>query len=562
MAKSESNKDDDNLSSDVLYKIEVSANRYDLLCLEGLALALRIYLGIEKPIKFKISKPSEVQKFIVDESVRKVRHFACSAALKGVTFTEESLKSFIELQDKLHQNVCRQRTLVTMGTHDMDTVKFPAYYTAEKPEDIVFKALKQEKEMNARELVDNLRKKDDKLKKYLHLLDGLETFPVIRDSTGTVLSMPPIINSEYSKITVNTKNIFIDITAVDETKANIVLNTLVTMFSCYCDEIYTIEPIEVIYSDKTTVTYPLLEYNEFTTNTEYLNRISGANDLSRDKIIELLDKMSLDCSKGNGENEIKVIVPPTRTDIIHACDIAEDLAIAFGYDNIKKIKPGTICNGYQQPISKLTELFRQELAMCGYTETLTFALVSKEDAIVKMGKKLEDELKNFVQIFKSKTQEFEIVRTSLIPGIIKTIEKNQMSGLPLKLFEISDVVLIDEATETGAVNRRSLCVGYANNSSGFEIVQGVIDHLLQNKLGLSFINHENDHSQGYTIVPSKDHRFFDDRQATIKVLGQEIGIIGVLHPEINKQFGKLPFPIVISEIDIEFVYDLIKNKKV
>jgi phenylalanyl-tRNA synthetase beta chain len=48
--------------------------------------------------------------------------------------------------------------------------------------------------------------------------------------------MPPIINSEHSKITLNTTNVFIDITATDETKLNIVADIISTMFSEYTSE--------------------------------------------------------------------------------------------------------------------------------------------------------------------------------------------------------------------------------------------------------------------------------------------------------------------------------------
>ena len=48
--------------------------------------------------------------------------------------------------------------------------------------------------------------------------------------------MPPIINSEHSKITLNTHNIFIDTTATDETKLGIVINIIVAMFSEYCEQ--------------------------------------------------------------------------------------------------------------------------------------------------------------------------------------------------------------------------------------------------------------------------------------------------------------------------------------
>lgn len=552
MAQSETNKIDTNLSKDVLYKIEVSANRYDLLCLEGLAHSLRIYLGLEKPPTYVLSKPDTLRKFYVHDSVKNVRHFACSAILRDITFTEESLKSFIELQDKLHNNICRQRTLATMGTHDLDKIQGDIHFSAEYPKDIVFKALKQNVEMNSTELLEYLKKNDSsKLGKYCHMLESLEKHPVLKDSKGNILALPPIINSEYSKITVNTKNVLIDITAHDETKANIVLNILVTMFSIYCKNKFTIEPVEVITNNQSII-YPKLEYNEFYTDVNYLSKISGTGIKNADMICEILKKMSLDASNID-ETRIKVVVPPTRSDILHACDIAEDLAIGYGYDNIVKLRPNTICNGYQQPINKLTELFRQEISMIGYIEALTFALVSKKDTLDNMLES-EDSLKNYVQIYKPKTSTFELFRTSLIPSMLKVIEKNIMSPLPIKAFEIADVVLLDTNTETGAVNRRRLCVSYVNQNAGFEKVQGVVDHLLENRLGLTF-------SKDYQYEPSSDKAFFPDRQASIILRGQNIGIIGVINPEVNKNFGKIPYPITITEIDIEYVFDLIKNKQ-
>ena len=68
-------------------------------------------------------------------------------------------------------------------------------------------------------------------------------YPVIYDSKDVVLSLPPIINGEHSKITLNTKNIFFEVTATDLTKASIVLDTLVTMFSQYCNKPFTVEPV-------------------------------------------------------------------------------------------------------------------------------------------------------------------------------------------------------------------------------------------------------------------------------------------------------------------------------
>ena len=75
--------------------------------------------------------------------------------MRNIRFTKERYDSFIALQDKLHQNLCRQRTLVSMGTHDLDTVKGPFTYEALKPEDINFVPLNQEKSMNGYELMQH-----------------------------------------------------------------------------------------------------------------------------------------------------------------------------------------------------------------------------------------------------------------------------------------------------------------------------------------------------------------------------------------------------------------------
>jgi phenylalanyl-tRNA synthetase beta chain len=75
--------------------------------------------------------------------------------------------------------------------------------------------------------------------KYLPIIRNSPVYPIIYDREDRVLSFPPIINSERSKITVNTRNIFIDLTATDQTKLSIVTNIMVTMFSEYCEEPFT-----------------------------------------------------------------------------------------------------------------------------------------------------------------------------------------------------------------------------------------------------------------------------------------------------------------------------------
>jgi len=132
-------------------------------------------------------------------------------------------------------NVARKRTLVAIGTHDMDTIKGPFLYDARKPEDIVFAPLNQEEKMDGKRLMEFYHQ-DLKLKEFLHIIEDSPVYPVVLDSNETVLSLPPIINGDHSKLKLTTTNIFIESTATDRLKAELCLDTLVTMFSYYCKE--------------------------------------------------------------------------------------------------------------------------------------------------------------------------------------------------------------------------------------------------------------------------------------------------------------------------------------
>uniref|UniRef100_A0AAQ6AMV8 Phenylalanine--tRNA ligase beta subunit n=1 Tax=Amphiprion ocellaris TaxID=80972 RepID=A0AAQ6AMV8_AMPOC len=475
----------------ILYKIDVPANRYDLLCLEGLVRGLQVFKNkLEAPRYRRISPVNgDPQKLIITKETAAVRPFAVAAVLRNITFTQERYDSFIELQEKLHQNICRKRSLVAIGTHDLDTISGPFTYTAKPPGDISFKPLNQTKEYTATELM-SLYKTDSHLRHYLHIIEDKPVYPIIYDSNGIVLSMPPIINGDHSKITLQTKNVFIECTATDLTKAKIVLDMMVTMFSEYCSQPFTKEKL----------------------SGEFINRKVGINE-STEKIAQLLTRMCL-LSRATGVgDEIEVEIPPTRSDVIHACDIMEDAAIAYGFNNITRTTPRAYTVANQFPLNKLTELLRQDLAAAGFTEALNFALVA---------------------------------RTTLLPGLLKTIAANRKMPLPLKLFEVSDVVLKDETKDVGARNSRRFCAVYYNKSPGFEVIHGLLDRTMQ------LLEVKSARGEGYHIqaADGKNSTFFPGRCAEIIVRGKTVGRLGVLHPDVINRF-ELTMPCSAMEIDIE-----------
>ncbi|XP_021438612.2 phenylalanine--tRNA ligase beta subunit [Oncorhynchus tshawytscha] len=526
----------------ILYKIDVPANRYDLLCLEGLVRGLQVFKQKMEAPRYRRVSPasSEPQRLVITEETTAVRPHAVAAVLRNITFTQERYDSFIELQEKLHQNVCRKRTLVAIGTHDLDTISGPFTYTAKPPGDIRFKPLNQAKEYTAQELM-SLYKTDSHLRHYLHIIEDEAVYPVIYDSNGIVLSMPPIINGDHSKISLNTKNVFIECTATDLTKAKIVLDMMVTMFCEYCEEPFTVEEAEVVYPDGRTCQYPELAYRKETLSADFINRKVGISE-STEHIAQLLTKMCLRSEVMSDGEQIEVEIPPTRSDVIHACDIMEDAAMAYGFNNIPRTTPRTYTIANQLPLNKLSELLRQDLAAAGFTEALTFALCSQEDIADKLLKNISET--RACRISNPKTAEFQVARTTLLSGLLKTVAANRKMPLPLRLFEISDVVLKDESKDVGARNNRRLCAVYYNKSPGFEVIHGLMDRVMQ------LLEIKPGQGNGYHIQAADDSTFFPGRCAEIFACGKSIGRLGVLHPDVINRF-ELTMPCSALDIDIE-----------
>jgi phenylalanyl-tRNA synthetase beta chain len=251
-------------------KIDIPANRYDLLCHEGISRALRVFLGQMEQPQIKLTQPKDIIQVRVDDKVDSIRPVFLGAVLRNITFTPENYASFIDLQDKLHQNLGRRRTLVSMGTHDLDTISTPIYYHGLAPAEVKFAPLNRPGQVMDGPTLMSTLEADRHLSRYLSIIRDSPVYPVVLDANKTVCSLPPIINSEHSKITLKTKNVFIDMTGTDETRCQHALSELVSMFSQYCGEEYTVEPVEVIYPSGRAEITPNLEARRTTASVASL----------------------------------------------------------------------------------------------------------------------------------------------------------------------------------------------------------------------------------------------------------------------------------------------------
>ncbi|KAI0022059.1 phenylalanyl-tRNA synthetase [Xylariomycetidae sp. FL0641] len=550
-------------------KIEIPANRYDMLCFEGIALMLNIFREKESAPKFRLAQPAsgELETITVLESTSQVRPLVAGAILRNVKFNQQNYESFIGLQDKLHQNLARQRTLVAIGTHDLDTVSGPFTYEALPPKEIQFTPLNQTKNMNAEEMMA-FYEKDRHLGRYLHIIRDKPVYPVIYDANRVVCSMPPIINGDHSKITLNSKNVFIECTATDATKLEIVLNMMVTMFSVYCEEQFTIEPVKIIsdHNGQTRIT-PDLHSRDQSVEIDYLNACLGLNE-SPETMCKLLTKMALSAQPSSEDkNLIDVSIPPTRADILQRCDIMEDLGIAYGFNNLPRM---SVTRNVGAPLSlnKLGDIVRLESGMAGWSEVMPLILCSHDENFAWLNRK--DDGKTAVRLANPKTAEYQIVRTSLVPGLLKTLRENKYHSAPIKVFETSDVVFQDPTAERKARNERHFSAAWYGKTSGFEEVHGLLDRVmlmlrqafLTQEEGLAGaaksadfdVNQNPSKRDGYWLEPVDEPTFFSGRAAAVyaRLAGKEtrIGEFGILHPSVLEKFD-LKYPVSTLELNLE-----------
>jgi phenylalanyl-tRNA synthetase beta chain len=124
----------------------------------------------------------------------------------------------------------------------------------------------------------------------------------------------------------------------------------------------------------------------------------------------------------------------------------EDVAVAYGFNKLPRslsLKSQTI--GRPLPINKLGDIVRQECAMAGWLEVMPLILCSHDENFGWLNR--QDDGTTAVKLANPKTVEYQVVRTTLLPGLLKTIRDNKSVRLPLKIFEASDIVLKDSSLE-------------------------------------------------------------------------------------------------------------------
>ena len=514
--------------SDTIVSYEATHDRPDLFSAEGLARALKGLLEIETGIRrYNIGK-KRVKLYAEGPNYRP---YIVGAIVEGLELDDEAVKQLMNLQEKLHTTYCRNRRKASIGLYDLDKITPPFRYTHVDPESVRFIPLEENREMNLREILE----KTEKGRLYAHLIESYDTYPLLVDSNDVVLSMPPIINSEDTKVTEDTRRVFIDVTGIDLGSIIDILNIITTSTAERGKEA-VINLVEVQYNEDVVVV-PKLEPSRMVFDPLLLEKLIGIK-LDVSEIASLLKKMRLEAEVFGDKLEVQI--PPYRVDILHPVDIAEDIAMAYGYENIGfEVLPPTGV-GSISPIERFSRKIRDLMIGLQFQEVANYMMNNPKTLIEAM------RLNNvrIVEVENPKMEKYTAVRNWLLPELLEVLSYNKHLGYPLKIFEIGDVAIVDENEEVGVRIERHLCAVIQSEDTTLTDIM-VYAKALFESLGLK-----------YEIIESSHPSFIEGRSGKLMVKREEVGLIGEIHPEVITAFG-LEAPVAAMEVNLGIVLRLL-----
>ena len=494
---------------DAELSIEFFPDRPDLLSVEGLARALRSFLNIQSGMTtYDVAQPSI--ELTIDESVKDVRPYIGGAVVRNVTMTEELVVSLMEMQEKLHLSVGKERSKMAIGIHNLDAVTPPFTYKAVKPHEASFIPLGTTREMN----LDEILRSHDKGRKYAHLLEEHERYPLIVDQHGNVLSFPPVINGELTVVDLFTENLFIDVTG---TEPRAVTAALTIIAAALAERGGHLEQVTV-YGETDMIT-PDFTPGERAVSLESISRLLGQD--MEDDVVDAAQKMGYGARLDG--NMLHVSVPPWRTDILHDVDIIEDIAIGYGYNAFTADLPRSMTFGGSQAHDALHET----MVGLGFNEVATLSLSSEDEQYEWM--RLPPG--RHVAIDNPISQRHSLVRVSLLPTLLEILSKIQHHDLPQQIYEVGDIVEMNEAPR----NQLMLAGVKIAAKTGFTECKSIVQAILAN-LGIEA-----------DIKTEELPSFIPGRCASVVSNGTHLGVFGEIHPDVITAFD-LEYPIIAFEL--------------
>jgi phenylalanyl-tRNA synthetase beta chain len=497
-------------------RVEYSPNRPDYATDVGIASGLQGLLGVKKGL-VKVQIKKEKKKFLIksDKSVKKIRPFISGIIAKNGKLGDESIRQLIALQEDLHFGIGRRRKKSSIGIHNLDVISSPLRYTA-VPKDHEFVPLLMTKRMTAKEILE----KTSVGQEYASILVDSPKVPIILDAKNQTVSFPPITNSALTTITTGTRNILVEVTGIDKNAVDdslsVVAGTLqnlgFTLYNVMVDSKNSSETFKV----RSIVLDPIL-----------VNQILGLQ-LTIPQICDSLRKCRLDAAPRG--KKIICSVPRFRFDILGEMDLVEEIALGHGIENLSPSLPPSISVGQKNSVTKKLDQISNVMIGLGFTEALNSSLTSKQ-VLYDYTKRDPSQL---IEVAESKSQEYTVLRDSILSGLLENLSKNIHESYPQKLFETG--VVFSKGNPISEIITMA-CVS-AHKDTSFAEIKSILQAALKTDSNITCKTSASAH-------PS----FAKGRTADVLVGDKMVGVIGEIDQQVIDNF-KIRVPVSGFEIKL------------
>lgn len=501
--------------------IDITPNRPDMLHITGFAKAAEYLLGkrVPKEKLYSISN-SPIMTVNVTGEVKKIQPYIAVLVVKNVNLEGSRLKNLVNFTEKFCDTYGRKRKKLSMGIYNFDTISGPLTYTASA--DAEFAPLGSAEKAS----IHRILKEHPKGVEYSSILGKTKKYPILKDSKN-VLALIPIVNSESTKVTTDTKNLLIDITANSRNAAENAMNLMACTFIDMGADVY---PCEIAYKNKTVVT-PQLEYRNLRIKKSKAELTLGFW-LQENKVVNLVNKLGYVGAKYG--NYTLVYVPPYRLDVMNEQDVIEDIAIAYGYDNIAPMPILGSAIGRQDSLTAYSNRISGFMVGLGFSEAMNTYLTNERLNFDKMGRKYDE--KSIITVAYAKTEAITMLRTDVLPWLMENLGDSVHEKMPQKLFEIGKVFHL---YNDNVVEGTNLSIVSEHSKVNFSEIKSVVLQFLK-FAGIG----------DYKLEEFSDSALIGGRAAKVLVGKETIGYFGEIHPRILENF-KLEEPVVAAEINID-----------
>ncbi len=513
--------DIESVDNDVV-RVEYSPNRPDFGTDFGIARALRGLLGREVGLPSYRASPSGIS-VRVDRRLSSVRPYIACATATGLKLGDEDVRQIISLQEDLHNGLGRRRKVVAIGLHDLNKISGPLRYDA-VDHTFSFVPLDSSRELTISEILEGT----EQGKLYGKALSGAKLVPIIVDSEGTVLSFPPVINGNVTKVSTKTRDIFIDVTSTDSRAGEDVLAILSTTLA---EAGAKLGSVSVKYPGETRITPDLTE-KELRLDLGLIERVLGLG-LTRAQVVEALRRSRL-AVRGS-----KVFSPRYRIDLLHPVDLAEEVALGYGVDRIGSLYPASKQPGSFNPLERFLDTASTVMAGAGMTELMTFELVDAKTLYDNFGRASDSK----VAVHDPRSLEHSLLRDSLIPSLMAALSHNSKEDYPQLVFEIGRVYSrnargVDESWRLGCL--------VAHTQSSYTEAKKYLEAVCWTLIGAEA-----------TATQGGHWAFSEGRSASVAVRGKRAGWVGEVKPEALAAFG-INVPVAGFELDLTLLHKQLK----